>query len=115
MAISIQEALLQLPSVKTTDELTRLLCAIDPGPQGGTTILYSGGLIDSSSGGGQKISSADLARQIASQSGGIGIIDSTPIGPFMDTDRESLAANKILINKLDELFQKDRAKIAAYL
>ncbi|MFM7267716.1 MAG: calcium-binding protein, partial [Cyanobium sp.] len=33
----------------------------------------------------------------------------------MDTDRESLTANKILINKLDELFQKDRTKIAAYL
>lgn len=115
MAISIQEALLHLPSVKTTDELTRLLCDIDPGPRGRTTILYSGGLINSSSGSGANITSADLARQIASETKGIDIIDNTPIGPFMNTNRESDTANKQLIAKLDELFLGDRAKIAAYL
>jgi hypothetical protein len=115
MAISALEALNRLASVNTVQQLTELLLNIEMDRPSGSILLYSGSIGTNGLKPSEVIKSNGLATRIATPKSNISIIDQTPVGRFLIVDRTSGTANKVLIDKLEELFNKDWDQISSYL
>ena len=115
MAISVEAAMARLVDVSTVAQLTALIDEIDLGIVGGRTMLFSGELAGNSGPGRPVIKSFQVARSLASVHPELLFIDELQIGRFLEISRESPGVNKVLVQKLDELFGGDESKILAYL
>lgn len=115
MALTAQQAMLRLASVTTVEQLTALLLSVEMETPNGFIVLFSGPMTDGMAADLSALGSGDLAKRLSSQTKGLHSIGDTTLGRFLVTSREFQGANLELIDKLDELFAGDNAKIAAYL
>jgi Ca2+-binding RTX toxin-like protein len=105
----------RLADVHTVDQLTALIDSINVEVASGRIILYSGHLGLSQELGSTAIKSRDVAALLAANHPQLQIIDELPIGKFLETQLGSIEPNYLLIDKLNQLFDRDREKITAYL
>jgi hypothetical protein len=115
MAISALEALNRLATVKTVQQLTDLLLAIEMEIPNGATLLYSGQIGTSGLPQNAFVKSGELARKLALENKQISIIDQTSVGKFLQIDEGPGYVNEKLLAKLNELFQRNQDQINAYL
>ena len=97
----------RLVDVHTVDQLTALIDSINVEVASGRTILYSGHLGLSRELGSTAIKSRDVAALLAANHPQLQIIDELPIGKFLETQLGSIEPNYLLIDKLNQLFDKD--------
>ena len=115
MAITVEAAMARLVDVHTVDQLTALIDDIDLGVVGGRTMLFSGELTGRSGSDGSVVKSFQIAKSLASSHPELLFIDEIQIGRFLEIKRDDPGVNKLLVQKLDELFGGDESRITAYL
>ena len=115
MALTAQEAMLRLASITTVPQLTELLLSIEMEIPAGSIVLFSGVTTEIIPPDQSPIGSAAFARKLASENKGLNAIGDTTLGKFLITNWQAPNPNIALIDKLNELFQKDQARISAYL
>ena len=115
MAITVEAAMARLVDVHTVDQLTALVDDIDLGAVGGRTMLFSGELTGRSGSDGSVVKSFQVAKSLASSHPELLFIDELQIGRFLEIKRDDPGVNKLLVQKLDELFGGDESRVTAYL
>ena len=115
MAITAEAAMARLADVHTVEQLTLLIDEIEVGVTSGRTMLFSGNIASSAGPGQPVIKSFQVAQTLANAHSELLFIDQLPIGRFLEVNRESPAVNRLLLQKLSELFGGDDAQIASYL
>ena len=115
MAITAEAAIARLVDVSTVDQLTALIDEIDLGTFGGRTMLFSGESTGNTGPGRPVVKSYQVARSLASVHSELLFLSELQVGRFLEINRESPAVNKLLVQKLDELFGGDESQILSYL
>jgi Ca2+-binding RTX toxin-like protein len=113
MSITADEAMLRLPAVKTTRELTELIASIDFEAYSGRTLLFSGNFDVPAKGDSPLVKSFDLAGALADRHPDLLFINDMPIGQFLNRGPEG-NPNRLLVQKLRDLFDGDELKISEY-
>jgi Ca2+-binding RTX toxin-like protein len=115
MAITAEAAMARLVDVHTVEQLTALIDLIDVEVASRRIVLYSGHLGLSPGSASTAIKSRDVAASLAANHPELQLIDELPIGKFLDINPGGTGINELLLAKLDELFESNQEKIAAYL